>query len=138
MVGGTAQHLTLHLTVTSQTLSVCRQSTDAPWPRWVGMGPFVSLTRTDDEFSIVCASDLVPADFDGTVESGWRCFKFHGPFAFTLTGVLAAALTPLSEAGVGIFAISTFDTDYLLVKAEQLEPAINALRAAGHTVDDAD
>ncbi|WP_420594506.1 ACT domain-containing protein [Deinococcus sp.] len=101
-------------------------------------GSFFSLTASADELSLVCEAyllpDMLPADTKH--ESGWLAFKLHGPFDFALTGILAAVLNPLRDAGVGIFAISTFDTDYVLVKGEQLGTALVALREAGHTIRD--
>ena len=93
---------------------------------------FFNLTRTPDEWSLVCESGLLPPGVRH--ESGWVAFKLHGPFEFTLTGILSAVLNPLRDAGVGIFALSTFDTDYVLVARAQLETAQAALRAVGHTV----
>ncbi|GAB4474685.1 MAG: ACT domain-containing protein [Anaerolineae bacterium] len=95
-------------------------------------GDFSSITRTPDELSVVCAEDNVPP---GTrSEGGWCCLKLAGPFAFDMTGVLASILVPLAEAGIGILGISTFDTDYVLVKAEHLDAALDALERAGHQV----
>lgn len=82
---------------------------------------------------MVAPEDSVPADVKQ--ERGWRVFEFEGPFEFTLTGILAAAADPLRDAGIGIFAVSTFDTDYLMVKQDDLDRAIAALEGAGHTVD---
>ena len=91
------------------------------------------VTRTPDELSLVCEESRVPP---GTRHQGsWVALKLHGPFDFGLTGILAAVLEPLRDAGVGIFALSTFDTDYVLVAAEQLPEALAALRGAGHTVE---
>lgn len=83
----------------------------------------------------MCGEAFVPGDV--RAEPGWRAFKFHGPFDFALTGVLASVLEPLAEAGVGVFAVSTFDTDYLLVKAAQYDVTVRALRARGHEVREA-
>ena len=97
-------------------------------------GSFFSLTRSEDELSLVCETRLLPEGI--THEAGWAAFKLHGPFDFGLTGILAAVLNPLHGAGVGIFALSTFDTDYVLVKRERLSEALAALRQAGHRVQD--
>ena len=95
-------------------------------------GSLFSLTRSADELSLVCEARLLPQNT--THAAGWAAFKLHGPFDFGLTGILAAVLSPLRDAGVGIFAVSTFDTDYVLVKREQLAQAQAALQAAGHTL----
>jgi len=89
--------------------------------------------RTQDELSIVCAENLVPQQGEGVlVERDWIALKLEGPFPFAMTGVLASFLRPLAEAEIPVFAISTFDTDYVLVKAESLKTALTALGAAGH------
>ena len=114
------------------TFAVCRLAPDSPVPVWADGGPFVSVTRTAAELSVVCPQHLVP---DGTRhEPGWRCLRLAGPIDFSLTGVLVALLVPLADAGVGVFALSTFDTDYVLVKAAYAEHAADALRRAGHAV----
>lgn len=100
-------------------------------------GQFFSLTRTPDELSLVCEAQHLPAEPPAqSVESGWVALMLHGPFAFDQVGILAAFLEPLRGAGVGIFAISTFDTDYVLLKREQLAEALTALQEAGHQLSD--
>jgi hypothetical protein len=112
--------------------AVCRLSGDAPIPPWASAGPFVSITRTADELSVVCRQDAVP---DGVVcERGWRCLRVAGAMPLSAVGVLAALTAPLAEAGVCVFAVSTFDTDYLLVREADTEKAVTALRQAGHSV----
>jgi hypothetical protein len=115
-----------------QRLAVCRLAPHDAIPSWV-TGEFLSITRTAVELSIVCAEELVAAKVK--CENGWRVFEVAGPLEFALTGVLAAIATPLAAAGVSIFALSTFDTDYVLVKGDKLVEAIAALRAAGHEVE---
>ncbi|MFM8274394.1 MAG: ACT domain-containing protein [Gemmata sp.] len=83
----------------------------------------------------MCRQDAVPTGV--TCEPGWRCLRVAGAMPFTLVGVLASLTTPVARAGVGVFAFSTFDTDYLLVKAADLPAAVDALRAAGHAVEGA-
>jgi hypothetical protein len=102
-------------------------------PAWAASSVFSSITRTADELSIVCEEAGVPLDVKH--DGGWRCLELAGPLDLSLTGVLASVLRPLAEAGVSIFAASTFDTDYVLVRAGQLEKAVAALRAAGHLVE---
>jgi uncharacterized protein len=109
--------------------AVCRLSRDAQLPPWVGTG-FVSVTRTPEELSIVCPQASVPGDVQA--ERDWACLQLQGPFAFTLTGVLASFLTPLAEARVPIFALSTYDTDWVLIPAARLNDALQALASAGH------
>jgi hypothetical protein len=112
------------------TFAVCRLPADAPMPRSIESDSFLSITRTSDELSIVCGTNHVPEN--AKCESPWTCFKFEGPFPFNLTGVLASFLDPLAAARIPIFAVSTFDTDYVLVKEESGPAALKALRDAGH------
>jgi hypothetical protein len=112
-------------------LGVCRLDPDAPMPDWA-TGPFVSATRTPAELSIVCDESRVPAEVRR--EGGWRAIEVAGPLEFSLVGVLDSLTGPLARAGVSIFAMSTFDTDYLLVREVDLARAIAALREAGHTL----
>jgi hypothetical protein len=122
----------LALVVLPGTFAVCRLAAGAAPPAWAWAGPFASLTRTADELSVVCAEAAVPA---GTLcERGWRCLRVAGTLDFALVGVLASLLVPLAGAGVSTFAVSTFDTDYLLVREADLGRAAEALRTAGHSV----
>jgi hypothetical protein len=118
-----------------ERLAVCRLGSDARVPGWALEGGFFCVVRTHDELSIVCAEDVCTEGrmSNGTpVERGWVALKLEGPFAFSMTGVLAAFVQPLAEAQIPVFAISTFDTDYVLIKRERLEQAVGALAAAGH------
>ncbi|MFZ5494770.1 MAG: ACT domain-containing protein [Verrucomicrobiota bacterium] len=126
----------MNLSLSQEHLTVCQLAAEAPIPEWAATArSFVSITRTKEELSIVCTEDLPPSAVKQ--ESGWRMFKIEGPLDFGLTGILASVLDPLAKAGVSIFAISTFNTDYVLVKADRVDAAIHALRAAGHAVDGA-
>jgi hypothetical protein len=112
--------------------AIAKLAADAPVPVWaLGCSGFSSVTRTGGELSIVAPAVEVPLDIPA--ERGWSLLQLKGPFAFDQTGILASFATPLAEAGIGLFALSTFDTDYLLVKAEVIDRAIHALVAAGHT-----
>jgi hypothetical protein len=123
----------LSLSLLSDTLAICRLGAREPLPAWAWTGEPASVTRTRDELSVVCQADAVP---DGVpCETGWRCLKVEGPLDFGLTGILAALTAPLAAAGIPVFAVCTYDTDYVMVKAENLERAIQALRAAGHRVE---
>lgn len=124
----------LTLEALAERLAVVALPLSGPPPAWSETGPVTALVRTRDERTAVCAEAAVPAD--ARAERGWRALRLVGPFPFELTGVLHAALEPLARAGVAIFAFSTFDTDYVLVKDDRLAAAIAALRAAGHTVTD--
>jgi hypothetical protein len=121
--------MNLTLSLLAGTFIICRLEPGAVIPEWAGPGPFISITRTEDELSIVCAEANVPKDVKS--ECGWRCLKVEGPLDLSLTGVLASLTRPLAEARVNIFAISTYDTDYLLVKEEKLARAKEALIQSG-------
>ena len=109
--------------------AVFRLPPDATWPTWA-TGDFVSISRTTDELSVVCPADCVPAEVRR--EDGWRCLRVDGVIEFSVIGVLASLTVPLAEAGVSVFAVSTFDTDYLLVKEVDFDRACAALRVHGH------
>lgn len=109
---------------------ICRLPSDALTPQVAVGASFTSITRTEDELSIVCPVNLAPGN--AKCEAPWICFKLEGPFPFSQTGVLASFIDPLAEHGVPIFAISTFDTDYVLVREEHARAALRTLRSAGH------
>jgi putative acetyltransferase len=115
------------------SFAVCKLATGSPIPPWATTGDLFSVTRTPDELSIVCRQEVVTEGV--ACERGWRCLRVAGAMPLSLVGVLASLTTPVAKAGVGVFAISTFDTDYLFVKADELPKAVAALRAAGHLVD---
>jgi len=122
------------LTLLNGTYAVCRLGAADVVPQWaLSGGGFASVTRTAEELSIVCEESSVPAD-QVRAEGGWRALKLEGPIPFEQTGVLRSLISPLADAGIGIFAVSTFDTDYVLVKGAKLECTIETLRAAGHTI----
>jgi len=125
--------MTIHrltLILTDHLLAICRLEPETPLPIWATSLSFFAITRTAEELSVVCREDAVPAGIK--CERGWRCLRVAGTMPFTLTGVLASLTAPLAVADIGIFAISTFDTDYLLVQEKDLENALQALRRAGH------
>jgi hypothetical protein len=119
----------LDLLWTSGSYAVCRLGPKSAAPEWA-VGRFVSATRTDDELSIVCEAAAVPAD---TVAEGpYAMLRVAGALELGLTGILASLALPLASAGVPIFALSTFDTDYVLVRERDRARAEAALAAAGH------
>jgi GNAT superfamily N-acetyltransferase len=114
------------------TFAVCRLAPDTPLPAWAAGGAFVSVTRTDEELSVVCRQEAIP---DGVrCDLGWRCLRVAGTLDFAVVGVLASLLEPLVAAGVSTFVVSTFDTDYLLVKEQDFHRAAATLCRAGHRV----
>src|SRR3954469_16114751 len=122
----------LQLTLLTATFAICKLPPDAAIPEWAFRGSFSSVTRTSDELSIITADDDIPADV--TCEHDWRALKVEGPLEFSLTGVLESVARPLADAAISIFAIATYTTDYVLVKAANVERATAALRAAGHRI----
>ena len=112
--------------------AVCRLDPGEPAPAMPQQTAFFSIARTSEELSIVCAESAAPAG--ARAERGWRCFKVEGPLAFGLTGVVASLAGPLAAGGIPIFVVSTFDTDYLLVKQAQVDEAAATLQRAGHRV----
>ncbi len=122
----------MNLRLTVDRLTICQLPKSAPIPAWATGGGFCSITRTAEELSLVCAQQAAPADV--RQEAGWRAFKVDGPLDFALTGILASVAGPLAKAGVSIYALSTYNTDYILVKESQLDEAIDALRIVGHAV----
>jgi len=120
----------LELSLLPERFAISRLAADSPIPDWATKGPFFSVTRTGDELSVVTELSRVP---DGVhSQAGWRALKVRGPFVLSEVGVLAALAKPLAEAKISLFAVSTFDTDYLLVASETLSAAIAALERAGH------
>jgi len=110
--------------------AVVRLASNAPIPNWALKGDFTSVTRTLDELSIVCATENLPADVQSPHR--WICLKLEGPFPFSQTGVLLSFIEPLSTTGIPIFAISTYDTDYVLIPEEFAGASLKALQEAGH------
>ena len=110
--------------------AVVRLASDAPLPEWATKGEFTSVTRTTEELSVICRANNLPADVHSPHQ--WICYKLEGPFAFSLTGVLLSFIEPLSDNGVPIFAISTYDTDYVLVQEEYAGITQQSLAEAGH------
>jgi len=119
-------------TILPETFAIVRMTPSEEIPRWVAGGPFVSITRTSDELSIVCREAAIPA---GThADRGWQCLKLEGPIPLSTVGVAAEFTTILAKAGVSVFPIATYDTDYVLLKGDSLARAEDALRSAGHSV----
>lgn len=115
----------LTLSILPNKLSVCRMASNAKIPSWATSGTFFSISKTDDELSIVCPEKNVPLNIKS--EKNWRALKVNGPLDFSLTGILSLLANPLAKAEISIFAISTFDTDYILVKRVDLKRTIGIL-----------
>ena len=113
------------------TFAIVRMPPSEELPRWPA-GEFVSITRTAEELSIVCKESAVPVG--AHADRGWECLKLEGPIPLSTVGVASVFTALLAKAGVSVFLISTFDTDYLLVKGDALDRATDALRSGGHSV----
>jgi len=121
----------LTFTLLPDLYAIARLKASAQIPSWAG-GDFLSITRTRDEVSIVCRDEAVPNDVRS--DRAWRCLALRGPFALNQTGIAAEFTRVLAAAGVSVFVIATFDTDYVLVPDRAIERAVAALRAASHAV----
>jgi hypothetical protein len=123
-------HTNLTLSLLSDTFAICRLGPEADIPSWSLAGDFFSVTRTREELSLVCRQEMVP---EGTrCEKDFRSIKVEGPLDFALVGILASLTEALAQEEISILAISTFDTDYLLVKEAQVDRAVQKLSQAGH------
>lgn len=122
----------VRLTGMNGSFAIHRLSPDHPIPAEILRSEWFSVSRSPEELSIVCSSSLDLGS--ASVSQGWKCFKVEGPLDFSLVGILSGLANPLAEAGIPIFAISTFDTDYILVREGSFEAARAALRAAGFMV----
>ena len=121
------------MTILSGDYAIARASADAPVPPQILDGPgFVSVSRTEDELSVVALTSRIP-EMD-RIDTGWTVFKLHGPFAFDEVGIVAGLSRPIADAGIGIFVVSTFDTDYLLIKTKDADAAANLWRQQGHDI----
>ena len=123
-------HTNLTLSLLSDIFAICRLGPEADIPSWALDGDFFSVTRTQEELSLVCLQEKVPEKT--RCEKDFRCFKVGGPLDFSLTGILSSLTIPLAQAGISVLAISTFDTDYLLVKEAHVDRAVQKLSQAGY------
>lgn len=124
--------MTFPLDLLSPTLAICRIDWTAPIPDWA-TGSFVSITRTNSELSIVCEQQNVPHNV--LVERDWRCFQVAGQLDFSMVGIIAQLTSTLATAGISVFVISSYETDFLLVRSANLNTAMQVLTDAGHVVN---
>ena|SRR5579863_5792401 len=122
----------LTITVHPDRYAICRLEAGAPLPAWAGGGDFLSVTRTAQELSVVCADSMVPES--AHAQRDQRLLQIEGTLAFVLVGILASIAEPLAKAEIGVFAVSTYDTDYLLISDKELSRAAEVLEASGHTI----
>ena len=122
----------LTLVTLPDRFAVAQLAETADAPEWAWGGPLTAVVRTEEELSIVCREADVPEGV--RAQRSWRCLKVQGPLDFSEIGILADLAGRLAEAEVSIFAVSTYNTDYLLLPASDLKRAVEALTAAGHQV----
>jgi len=122
----------VNFTLLPDTFAIVRMSPTDAIPGWAEGGPFVSMTRTQSELSVVCRERSVPAG--SHADRGWQCLRVEGPIPLKTVGIAAEFSSVLARVGVSIFPIATYETDYVLVKGDQIEIAVDALRTAGHSV----
>ncbi len=120
------------LKILPDRMAICRFDPMDLIPDWIDESDFYSITRTEDELSIVCTEAIVAPGI--TIETGWRCFKVEGPLDFSEISIIFSLTEPLAKIGVSVFVLSTFDTDYFMIKEKDLTKAIDVLRAEGHQV----
>ena len=125
-----SQSIQLKFRMLPSIFAIVRLAPDSPVPEWATKGEFTSVSRSSEELSVVCTAENVPPEI--RPELRWICLKLQGPFAFSLTGVLLSFIEPLSSNGVPIFAVSTYDTDYVLVQEEFRNISLELLQKAGH------
>ncbi|NLO37941.1 MAG: ACT domain-containing protein [Ruminiclostridium sp.] len=109
-----------------ESYAVCRLDSTSKIPDWLKGDAFYSITKTAEELSVVCSEEHVPCDVQS--ETGWIILKIQAKLDFSLTGILAEISTILADQGISIFALSTYDTDYVMVKEKDLVQAAAALR----------
>lgn len=117
----------LKLSILSGKFGICHFANDCPIPDWAKDAEFCSITRTSSELSIICPQEKIPGGI--LIENDWRVFKVQGPLGFVLTGVVASLSKPLAEAGISIFYVSAYETDYLIVEDKNIEKVKGILGA---------
>jgi len=122
----------INLKVLPDAYSISRLNGDEKFPSWADGAGFVSISRSPEELSIVCLQSRVPEGVK--VDRDWRCVQFVGPFAFDETGIILSVIRPLTESSFGVFVVSTFDGDYMLLKETDFEKGLSVLTEAGHKI----
>jgi len=122
--------LSLKLRVIEGRYGIARLAPDAPIPQWSGGPGFLSISRADDELTVVCLEQRIPADIESDL--GWACLRTVGPFDFQATGIVQTLIQPLSDNGIGVFIVCTFDGEHLLISENDFGKGQALLIAAGH------
>ena len=124
--------INLNLSLLKDTFAICSLDKNHPIPLWATEGSFFSITHTGNELSIVCNEQSVPHGIKS--DKDWKCLKVEGPLDFSLIGIIANISTALAKEEISVFTVSTYDTDYILVKSSLLDKAIAALNKIGHFI----
>ena len=125
-------HRKLLLRLIDAEYAITRLNIGSPIPDWLAGPGFWAAICSREELTLVCRAARVPSSIQSSL--GWRCFRIEQHFAFDAPGVLSSVVSPLSSAGVGVFANSTFSTDYVFILGSDLEKAVAALKASGHEI----
>jgi hypothetical protein len=122
----------LQLSLLKDKYGICTLPNTAPIPDWALTQSLASITRTEKELTIVCRLEILPSQYQSGLN--WRCFKIDGSFDLNQIGVISSISSPLADAGISIYVISTYDTDYFLIKEQNLEKTISVLSNSGHYI----
>ena len=122
----------LQLSLLKDKYGICTLPNTAPIPDWALTQSLASITRTEKELTIVCRLEILPSQYQSGLK--WRCFKIDGSFDLNQIGVISSISSPLAHAGISIYVISTYDTDYFLIQEQNLEQTISALSNSGHYI----
>jgi uncharacterized protein len=120
------------ISILQDIFAICRFEKDDEIPHWALKDRFVTITRTDEELSILAPIRSIPNHL--VYDGDWKCLKVEGPLELTLSGILASLIGPLAKAGIAVLAIATYDTDYFLIKQDRLELAVQILLDEGHHI----
>jgi hypothetical protein len=122
----------LQLSLLKDKYGICTLPNTAPIPGWAAAQSLASITRTEKELTIVCRREIIPSQYQSDLN--WRCFKIDGSFDLNQVGVISSISSPLAEAGISIYVISTYDTDYFFIQEHNLEQTISVLSGSGHSI----
>jgi hypothetical protein len=122
------------ISVLKDDFAVCRLSAFEPLPDWVFKNPFSSITKTPEEYSVVCPQEVIPEEVKFAREGEWKCLKIQGPLDFSEFGIISNLTSILAAAEISVFVLSTYETDFILVKRMNIEKAAKVLSDSGHKV----
>jgi hypothetical protein len=122
------------ISVLKENFAICRLSAFEPLPAWVLKDPLSSITKTPEEYSVLCSHDAIPAEEQITCESEWKCLKIHGPLDFGEVGIISNLTSLLAKSDISVFVQSTYETDYILVKKMNIDKAAKVLSQEGHQI----